>query len=221
MKITVNIRTRGRDLAGLSNAFERHTSFLVNHTQESFGTYRSAGVLCTAHASRYVGALHSEAGDGVVVEKLKPGPFCFTIPVMTVPVAPTMSREDKIMLSLHYRWALQVLSAFRFMHSRSVYAGFFSSELAWIRTDFSLAVTGFISASATEIEDEFWDDVHEDSRTRLPDSYLPQEGGRQEDRSSHSVSCSWDEGEGVEAEMIAYDGSFAGLHVQGSVQKDL
>lgn len=68
---------------------------------------------------RYVGGLHSSSG--VVVEKLMPGPMCFPLPALGVPVTQTLSREDRVMLSLYYRWALQVLSAFSFVHSRPMY----------------------------------------------------------------------------------------------------
>ncbi|KAI4695875.1 uncharacterized protein J4E88_000045 [Alternaria novae-zelandiae] len=125
---------------------------------------------------RYIGALYSTSGDGVVVEKLVPGQLKrVEVPAMTVPVvAQTMSHDDKIMLSLYYRWAIQALSAFRFMHARSMVIGFFSSQLVWIRPDFSLAVGGFISATATEIEDEFWKDAAECSKAIRQESGLPE-----------------------------------------------
>src|SRR5689334_21587189 len=50
------------------------------------------------------------------------------------------------MLSLYYRWALQSLSAFSFIHSRSIYIISFSSPCVWLRSDCSLAITGLISA---------------------------------------------------------------------------
>jgi hypothetical protein len=74
--------------------------------------------------------------------------------VMTIPVlhSDLQSREDKIILSLHYRWALQALSAIGFFHSRSVYIKYFTSTNVWLRPNFSLALTGFISASGPELE---------------------------------------------------------------------
>lgn len=88
--------------------------------------------------------------DGsIVVEKLSPGPFNLKLPVMTVPLPSTPSKNDKIMLSLYYRWALQGLSALGFVHSHSVYLRTFSTQQIWLRPDYSLALTGFISADIT------------------------------------------------------------------------
>jgi hypothetical protein len=104
-----------------------------------------------ANHGSYLGPL--QKADGIVVERLEPGPWQ-TVPVMMVPLPMKTSREDRIMLSLHYRWALQVLSAFKFAHSRSVFFRNFCSRLVWLRSDFSLAITGFCCASAPEIEEE-------------------------------------------------------------------
>ncbi len=56
------------------------------------------------------------------------------------------------MLALYYRWALQSLSALSFFHSRSVYPTFFSSTNAWLRSDYSLAVAGFINVDGPELD---------------------------------------------------------------------
>jgi hypothetical protein len=69
---------------------------------------------------------------------------------MTVPFPKEMSREDRIMLSLYYRWALQALSAIKFAHSRSVFFRNFCYKLVWLRSDFSLAITGFFCAAVRE-----------------------------------------------------------------------
>lgn len=94
----------------------------------------------------YVGELE----DGsLVVEKLSPGPFGLRLPVMTVPVPETPSPNDKVMLSLYYRWALQGLAALSFVHSHSIYLRTFSAQQIWLRSDYSLAITGFINADIT------------------------------------------------------------------------
>jgi hypothetical protein len=72
---------------------------------------------------------------------------------MTVPLPNEISRADRILLSLYYRWALQALSALKFAHSRSVVLRNFGSHLIWLRPDFSLAITAFFCASAPEIEE--------------------------------------------------------------------
>ena len=73
------------------------------------------------------------------------------------------------MLSLYYRWALQVLSAFSFLHSRSIYVRSFSSRFVWLRSDFSLAITGFICATAPAIEQEVKTDAAQEARLRKQD----------------------------------------------------
>lgn len=84
-----------------------------------------------------------------MVEKLSPGPFNMTLPVMAVPVSETPTRNDKLMLTLYYRWALQGLSALGFVHSHSVFLRTFSSQLIWLRSNYSLAITGFVGAEIT------------------------------------------------------------------------
>ncbi|KAI4642010.1 uncharacterized protein J4E79_011536 [Alternaria viburni] len=71
---------------------------------------------------------------------------------MTVPVPEEPSREDRIMLALYYRWALQSLSAISYLHSRSIYLTFFSSTNVWLRPDYSLAISGFISVDGPELD---------------------------------------------------------------------
>lgn len=50
------------------------------------------------------------------------------------------------MLSLYYRWGLQSLSAIQYMHAQNIFIRNFSTPLVWLRNDFSLALTGFVSA---------------------------------------------------------------------------
>ncbi|KAF1943798.1 hypothetical protein EJ02DRAFT_299859, partial [Clathrospora elynae] len=72
---------------------------------------------------------------GIVVEKLTPGPNWGGLPVMTMPVVlPNQSRENRLMLSLYYRWALQALSAICYLHSRSIYIKTFSAGHVWLLT---------------------------------------------------------------------------------------
>ena len=175
----------------------------MDHTRASFGTYDSARVLDRAQSFRYIGALYSTSGDGVVVERLEPGQLKrVEVPAMTVPVvAQTMSHDDKIMLSLYYRWAIQALSAFRVMHARSMCIWFFSSQLVWIRPDFSLAVGGFISASAQEIEDELVKDAEEDTKAAQREHDLMFENVPEIE---NTASCGWSEGEWAGDDMT-YD----------------
>ena len=200
----------------------------MDHTHGLLGTYGSARVTSRAQSVRYIGALYSTSGDGIVVEKLEPGQLKrVEVPAMTVPVvAQTMSYDDKIMLSLYYRWAIQALSAFRFMHARSMCIGFFSSQLVWIRPDFSLAVGGFISASAQEIEDELWKDTEEDTKAARREANFIDENGREIES---TASCTWSEGEWAADDMIydmvhhedPFDESYYTGGIQGSVKADL
>ena len=102
--------------------------------------------------SSYGGALD----DGsLLIERLWPGPFNLTLPVMTVPVSADPGRNDKTMLSLYYRWALQSLSALGALHSRGIHLRTFSSQMMWLRSDYSLALTGFVGAEIADDETDY------------------------------------------------------------------
>lgn len=101
---------------------------------------------------RYYGALD----DGsLLIERLWPGPFNFDLPVMTVPFPAQPSREDKMMLSLYYRWALHGLSALSALHAQKIYLRTFNQDMIWLRSDYSLALTGFVGADITGDETEY------------------------------------------------------------------
>lgn len=114
------------------------------------------GRIATDHV-RYVCTLE----DGsVLVEKLTPGPLSsITLPTITVPVSGMLSREDRVMLSLYYRWALQSLSALAFLHSHAICLRSFSSELVWLRSDLSLAITGFVSSVIDGADEDYGEDA--------------------------------------------------------------
>jgi hypothetical protein len=101
------------------------------------------GCLTDTIMTRFEGAL----SDGsLVLERLWPGPFDLRMPVMTVPVPAQPNRQDSIMLRLYWRWALQGLSALAAVHSHGIYLRTFLPDQIWLRSDFSLALTGFIGA---------------------------------------------------------------------------
>jgi hypothetical protein len=104
--------------------------------------------------SRYVGSL----SDGsVVVEKPAIGPLSqLSFPKMGLSVP--YEKRDKTLLCLYYRWALQALSALEFFHSHKIYLRTFSERMIWLRADYSLAVTGFISA----VKDQGLANIEED-----------------------------------------------------------
>jgi hypothetical protein len=137
--------------------------------------------------------LNSEAGNGVIVERLNPGPYWGDLPVMTIPIPEMPSREDKIMLALYYRWALQALSALSFLHSRSVYLTFFSSSNVWLRSDFSLAITGFISVQGDERRERN-DQAWVTGRTQEPEP-SDEESDEDSEEIPKDFSISWSEGE--------------------------
>ncbi|XP_014556235.1 hypothetical protein COCVIDRAFT_38105 [Bipolaris victoriae FI3] len=115
-----------------------------------------------------------ESDIGVVVERLEPGPIEWhSLPALTVPLLQDLSENGRLLLSLYYRWALQVLSALQFAHSRSVFIRNFCTELVWLRSDFSLAIAGFLAASAPQIEEENKQDGIASARERLQDSAYP------------------------------------------------
>ncbi|KAJ4352497.1 uncharacterized protein N0V89_007845 [Didymosphaeria variabile] len=81
----------------------------------------------------------------ILLEKLCPGP----LQDLELP-----QHVNRTMLSLYYRWALQTLSALLFLHSHNIYTCNFSSHGTWLRSDFSVAVTGFICAVIDGVKDE-------------------------------------------------------------------
>src|SRR5690349_10547884 len=74
---------------------------------------------------------------------------------MKVPVPADPGRNDKSMLSLYYRWGIQGLSALSALHSRGIYLRTFSSQMIWLRSDYSLALTGFVGADITDDETDY------------------------------------------------------------------
>jgi hypothetical protein len=78
------------------------------------------------------------------IENLLPNGFCHE-------VASRSKQPDKI-LALHQRWTLQYLSACRYIHSKSIVINAPPDECAWLRSDLSLAVAGFVDASCRELE---------------------------------------------------------------------
>jgi hypothetical protein len=90
-----------------------------------------------------------------MLERVFPGPFDLTLPTMNVPVPSVQNTSDKLMLSLYYRWALQGLSALSFLHSNKIYLRTFSSQQIWLRSDFSLALTGFVGADITGDKNDY------------------------------------------------------------------
>ncbi|CAN9226878.1 unnamed protein product [Alternaria alternata] len=173
---------------------------------------------------RCISLLDSDAGNGVTVERLDPGPHWGDLPVMTTPVQETPSREDKIMLALYYRWALQALSALSFFHSRSVCLTFFSSRNVWLRSDFSLAITGFISVEGPELDADALRDAWKQSkrderqernyqafvagRTQEPEP-SDEESNEDSEEIPEGFSESWSEGEWAgDGNALFYDDYF-------------
>ncbi|KAI4694288.1 hypothetical protein J4E81_006504 [Alternaria sp. BMP 2799] len=165
---------------------------------------------------RRTGLVNSDAGNGVLVERLTPGPHWGDLPAMTLPVPEKPSREDRIMLALYYRWALQSLSAIAYFHSRSVYLTFFSSTNVWLRSDYSLAIAGFINVDGPELDAESrrdaWKEAKRSERRErryqewydagAPISVCPEdESGEESEDESEEIpelfSYPWDTGEWV------------------------
>ncbi|KAF1967910.1 hypothetical protein BU23DRAFT_658135, partial [Bimuria novae-zelandiae CBS 107.79] len=72
-----------------------------------------------------------------VIEKLWPGPTAD----LKLP-----EHIDQLTRSLYYRWSLQALSALSFLHSHGILVKSFCWTNIWLRSDFSLAHTGFVAA---------------------------------------------------------------------------
>lgn len=96
--------------------------------------------ILTDNPSRYLGRLPS--GNAFRLERLAPGPFgMLKPPMLTVPITSpspdyttrSLRNPNSMLLTLYYRSALQVLSAFQFMHSRSVFMNNLASWSVWLR----------------------------------------------------------------------------------------
>lgn len=55
-------------------------------------------------------------------------------------------------LALHQRWALQYLSACRYIHDKGIVINAPPDECTWLRSDLSLAVAGFVDSSCLELQ---------------------------------------------------------------------
>jgi hypothetical protein len=158
--------------------------------------------------------------------------------VMTIPILEKQSREDKIVLSLHYRWALQALYALGFMHSKSVNIKIFDSTNVWLRSDYSLALTGFICAWAPEIEKRFRADGRAEIKRQereerenqawiagTPVEDIVEKAASFEESGDEDEDCGgvpWDEGEWVGSENVNYDDVHeVSPEEEASVQEDL
>jgi hypothetical protein len=102
-----------------------------------------------ADIPRYLGRL----SPGFKLEFVTPGSLDgMRLPVLS-PVPLPDNTPPPLLLRLYHRWALQTLSALRFLHSHSVYLSNFCDSSVWIRADFSAAVTNFICATVPSAED--------------------------------------------------------------------
>lgn len=68
--------------------------------------------------------------------------FSFTVP----------HKKDEVVLALYQRWALQFLSACRYIHAKGIVLNAPVDECTWLRSDFSLIVAGFTAASCQALD---------------------------------------------------------------------
>lgn len=103
----------------------------------------------------YAGA----TSTGYKLERLFPGPMD------RIDGLKPVDAEPKLLL-LYQRWALQILSALEFLHSKGVILYAISNDIFWLREDLSIAVAGLICAACDDlgIETGPW------SRTAMPDN---------------------------------------------------
>lgn len=72
------------------------------------------------------------------------------LPTLQVPSAAVSHTRDFLSLSLYYRRDLQALSAISLFHHHGIFLRVFTSQTLWPRSDFSLAITGFINGVTTD-----------------------------------------------------------------------
>jgi hypothetical protein len=90
-----------------------------------------------------------------VVKFLGSSPSCYRIENLLSngscdEVSSRSKQPDKI-LALHQRWALQYLSACRYIHNKGIVINAPPDECTWLRSDLSLVVAGFVDASCFEL----------------------------------------------------------------------
>ncbi|KAF3483529.1 uncharacterized protein GIQ15_02853 [Arthroderma uncinatum] len=107
---------------------------------------------------RMVKYLHRlDDGIGFCLERLTPGPLDnIRFPPLSLPIS-APSTQNRMLLALYYRWALQSLSALHFMHTKSVYLTAVGNTFTWLRSDMSIAITGLTCAASPMLVPE-WDD---------------------------------------------------------------
>ncbi|KAM5436288.1 hypothetical protein MferCBS31731_005981 [Microsporum ferrugineum] len=96
-------------------------------------------------------------GIGFCLERLTPGPLDnIRFPPLSLPIS-TPSTQNRMLLALYYRWALQSLSALHFMHTKSLYLATVGNTFTWLRSDMSIAITGLTCVASHTLVPE-WDD---------------------------------------------------------------
>jgi hypothetical protein len=101
------------------------------------------------------------------LEKPNPGRFPAEIPGVD---------ESDAFLALCQRWAMQYLSACRFAHNAGVIIAASPDHISWLRSDFSLCVAGFVTASCKDLNvDAHWQSggIGEICPYGISDAYRP------------------------------------------------
>jgi hypothetical protein len=112
--------------------------------------------------------IHERLEDGGerserVVKFLGSSPSCYRIENLlsngSVEEVSSRSKQSDTALALHQRWALQYLSACRYIHDKGIVINAPPGECTFLRSDLSLVVAGFVDASCREfgILAGFWE----------------------------------------------------------------
>jgi len=88
-----------------------------------------------------------------VVKLLGSSPSCYRIENL-LPNSPLTGsgQAPGECLALYQRWALQYLSACRYIHGKGIVINAPADECTWFRSDLSLVVAGFVGASCPDLE---------------------------------------------------------------------
>lgn len=65
---------------------------------------------------------------------------------------PHADEKRDVLLALHQRWALQYLSACRYIHGRGIVLNAPQGSCIWLRPDLSLVIAAFVGASCRELD---------------------------------------------------------------------
>lgn len=91
-----------------------------------------------------IASYRGPTATGYKLQRLRPGPLMHMAGLQP-------ARTSAKLLALYQRWAVQVLSALVFLHSKGVILNTISDEVLWLRDDLSIAIAGLVDAACSAV----------------------------------------------------------------------